>query len=147
MLLTEHHLEFLSLKGDYAGSSESIYVKMSHCWKSQVEAQIVSTLMKCRIMRHFICAFTVCLSTHFRVSRIKSVNRQYILFFRGTTQMSKFKSANIAKLFLCDVSQKMFKMPNDFAKKEDKKGTCIKGQFGPLLEPKTESCFSPILPN
>ena len=24
------------------------------------------------------------------------------------------------------------------------KGTCIKGQFWPPLEPKTESCFSPI---
>ena len=29
-LLTEHHLEFLSLKGDCRGSSESILVKMSN---------------------------------------------------------------------------------------------------------------------
>ena len=29
-LLTEHHLEFLSLKGGYIGSSESTLVKMSH---------------------------------------------------------------------------------------------------------------------
>ena len=33
-LLTEHHLEFLSLKGGYRGSSESTLVKMSNCWKS-----------------------------------------------------------------------------------------------------------------
>ena len=33
-LLTEHHLEFLSLKGDCIGSSESTLVKMPHCWKS-----------------------------------------------------------------------------------------------------------------
>ena len=33
-LLTEHHLEFLSLKGGCRGSSESTHVKMSHCWKS-----------------------------------------------------------------------------------------------------------------
>ena len=32
-LLTEHHLEFLSLKGDYTGSSESTLVKMPYCWK------------------------------------------------------------------------------------------------------------------
>ena len=38
-LLTEHHLEFLSLKGGYTGSSESIHVKMPHCWKSHVTAQ------------------------------------------------------------------------------------------------------------
>ena len=29
-LLTEHHLEFLSLKGGCRGSSESTLVKMSH---------------------------------------------------------------------------------------------------------------------
>ena len=28
-----------------------------------------------------------------------------------------------------------------------KRGTCIKGQIWPPLEPKTESCFSPIIPN
>ena len=39
-LLTEHHLEFLSLKGGCRGSSESIYVKMPHCWKSHALAQI-----------------------------------------------------------------------------------------------------------
>ena len=39
-LLTEHHLEFLSLKGGCTGSSESTYVKMPHCWKSHVTAHI-----------------------------------------------------------------------------------------------------------
>ena len=40
-LLTEHHLKFLSLKGGYTGSSESTLVKMPHCWKSHVTAQII----------------------------------------------------------------------------------------------------------
>ena len=40
-LLTEHHLEFLSLKGGCTGSSESTLVKMPHCWKSHVTAQIL----------------------------------------------------------------------------------------------------------
>ena len=39
-LLTEHDLEFLSLKGGCTGSSESTLVKMPHCWKSHVAAQI-----------------------------------------------------------------------------------------------------------
>ena len=39
-LLTEHQLEFLSLKGDCRGSSESTHVKMSHCWISHALAQI-----------------------------------------------------------------------------------------------------------
>ena len=41
-LLTEHHLEFLSLKGGCKGSSESTLVKMPHCWKSHAAAQIFS---------------------------------------------------------------------------------------------------------
>ena len=32
-LLTEHHLEFLSLKGGCRGWSESTVGKMSNCWK------------------------------------------------------------------------------------------------------------------
>ena len=39
-LLTKYHLEFLSLKGGCTSLSESIHVKMPHCWKSQVEAQM-----------------------------------------------------------------------------------------------------------
>ena len=39
-LLTEHHLEFLSLKGGWIGWSESTLVKMPHCWKSRVTAHL-----------------------------------------------------------------------------------------------------------
>ena len=39
-LLTEHHLEFLSLKGGCTGWSESTLVKMPHCWKSLVTAHL-----------------------------------------------------------------------------------------------------------
>ena len=40
-LLTGHHLEILSLTGGCTGSSESIHVKMPHCWKSHVTAHIL----------------------------------------------------------------------------------------------------------
>ena len=40
-LLTEQRLEFLSLTGDCTGSSESTLVKMPHCWKSHVTAEIM----------------------------------------------------------------------------------------------------------
>ena len=40
-LLTEHHLEFLSLKGGCRGSSESTLVKMPHCWKSHAAAHFL----------------------------------------------------------------------------------------------------------
>ena len=39
-LLDEHNLEFLSLKEGYTGSSESIHVKMPHCWKSHVAVHV-----------------------------------------------------------------------------------------------------------
>ena len=35
-LLTEHHLEFLSLKGGCTGLSESTLVKRPYSWKSYV---------------------------------------------------------------------------------------------------------------
>ena len=38
-LLTEHHLECLSLNGGCRVSSESTHVKMPHCWKSHALAQ------------------------------------------------------------------------------------------------------------
>ena len=40
-LLTEHHLEFLSLKGGCTGLSESTLVKMPRCWKSHTLAHIL----------------------------------------------------------------------------------------------------------
>ena len=42
-LLTEHNLEFLSLKEGYTGSFEATLVKMPHCWKSHVTAQLLLT--------------------------------------------------------------------------------------------------------
>ena len=44
-LLTEHHLEFLNLKGGYRGSSESTHVKMPHFWKSHALAQLCELLV------------------------------------------------------------------------------------------------------
>ena len=40
-LMTEHHLEFLSLKGGCTGSSQSILVKIPHCWKSHVTTNFI----------------------------------------------------------------------------------------------------------
>ena len=45
-LLTEHRLEFVSLKGGCTGSSESTLVKMPHCWKSHVAAQFMSRCIR-----------------------------------------------------------------------------------------------------
>ena len=51
-LLTEHHLEFLSLKGGCRGSSESTHVKMPHCWKSHALAILILAI--CHLIRRLI---------------------------------------------------------------------------------------------
>ena len=43
-LLTEHHLEFLSLKGGCRGLSEFALVIMSNCWKSHAAAYLFKVL-------------------------------------------------------------------------------------------------------
>ena len=45
-LLTEHRLEFQSLKGGCIGSYESTIVKMPHCWNSHVAAHYISSGLK-----------------------------------------------------------------------------------------------------
>ena len=49
-LLTEHDLEFLSLKGGYTGLSQSTLVKMTHCWKSHVIAHISLIMVKTQVL-------------------------------------------------------------------------------------------------
>ena len=49
-LLTEHHLEFVSFNGGCTDSSESIHVKMPYCWKSHVNAHMLSG-----VFAGFIC--------------------------------------------------------------------------------------------
>ena len=43
-LLTDHHLEFLSLKRGCKGLSEFTLAKMLHCWKSHVAAHIYTSI-------------------------------------------------------------------------------------------------------
>ena len=45
-LLIGHHLEFLSLLGGCTGSTVSMHVKMPHCWKSHVTAQLMADYTK-----------------------------------------------------------------------------------------------------
>ena len=53
-LPTEHHKEFLGLKGGCTGSSESTLVKMPNCWKSHVMAHLqLDNLAACKIYYTF----------------------------------------------------------------------------------------------
>ena len=61
-LLTEHHLEFLSFKGSCTGSSESTLVKMPHCWKSRVMAQMYYSRVGDRIRGSDYFSIGICTS-------------------------------------------------------------------------------------
>ena len=54
-LLTEQHLEFLSLKGGCRGSSKSTLVKMSNCWKLHVMAQLFIFKIQTKCQAVFAC--------------------------------------------------------------------------------------------
>ena len=43
-LMAEHHLEFLSLKGGYTGSSKSTLIRMLHCVKYSLKILISYTI-------------------------------------------------------------------------------------------------------
>ena len=76
-LLTEQHLEFLSLKGGCTGLSESTLVKMPHCWKSHVGMYNQQSLRSA-------CAYTqsdqiFCYSFE-RSMTVKLLTEQYLEF-------------------------------------------------------------------
>ena len=54
--------EFLSLKGDCTGSSESIHVKMQYCWKSHVVAKKTEKNTSVSIGQFTLLRLTFCLS-------------------------------------------------------------------------------------
>ena len=58
-LLTERHLQFISLTGGCIGSYESTLVEMPHCWKSYDVAHI---LVKSRALQLLKSAFVIMLS-------------------------------------------------------------------------------------
>ena len=48
-LLTDHHLEFLSLKRSCTSSSESTLVKIPHSWKLYVAAHMILNIESMRM--------------------------------------------------------------------------------------------------
>ena len=69
-LLTEHHLEFLSLKGGCIGWSESTPVKMPNCWKSHAMAHnhnfgYMYVLNKNALFNSFSLNNTLCFNTDY----------------------------------------------------------------------------------
>ena len=79
-LLTENHLEFLSLKGGCTGFSESTLFKMPHCWKSHVTAHYYLVCL-------FVC-LCVCLFSISKNSITAVVGRYFISYVKTSAQWS-----------------------------------------------------------
>ena len=60
-LLTEHHLEFLSLKGGCTCSSESTHVKLPNCWTSHAMAHMSNFVMRFSYALDEYRQYTVCM--------------------------------------------------------------------------------------
>ena len=65
-LLTEHHLEFLRLKGGCTCSSESMSAKMPHCWESHV-GLIYIKIDRSPVVLELV---TLCNDAHYKVTYI-----------------------------------------------------------------------------
>ena len=98
-LLTEHHLEFLSIKGGCRSSSESTLVKISNCWKSHAAAQFSYFLTKSFLMRtskiHLSLAKTAYLTALAKFSSLvceKSDVRNPKTFFSSQAALTKVMS-------------------------------------------------------
>ena len=63
-LLTEQHLEFLSINGGRTDSSESTHVKVPHCWKSHAAAQIIENGPEHVIITYQVMDVTRCLGAY-----------------------------------------------------------------------------------
>ena len=96
--MTEHHLEFISLKGGCTGSSESTLVKMPH-WKSHVTAHLCNLFT----ISSKIFSLTLFILMDFPIHIIDTISKDLsILYFKGShVKMYKFNiflSQKIVKL-------------------------------------------------
>ena len=85
-LLTERHLEFLSLIGSCTGPSESTHVKMPHCWKSHVAAQVCFSYQRIsqRVVRTSLSPMGRMASRGMSIPEfIRSGNLQPFVIFQG----------------------------------------------------------------
>ena len=75
-LLTEQHLEFLSLKGGCTGWFESTLDKLPHCWKSHALAQYYNTCHVEYFMYYTPPKFLILLLVTYRSSAVNQCVKQ-----------------------------------------------------------------------
>ena len=91
-LLTEHHLEFLSIKGGCRGSSESTLVKLSNYWNSHAadfprEAEVIEPTVLEKVSR--VEAEELIKSSCLAVERLSKVSECRDVFPRAGVTITK----------------------------------------------------------
>ena len=99
-LLTERHLEFLSITGGCRGPSESTLVKMSNCWKSRALAHISSAWI------YYPCTCNTILSTQNNNLCVRSNNPFTIFIYPYVRDVLKKippsnDDFNVDRLIIC----------------------------------------------
>ena len=69
-LLTERHLEFLSITGGCRGPSESTLVKMSICWKSPALAHLSLYIRTRGLLKRITIFFALFLQTVYAIEKL-----------------------------------------------------------------------------
>ena len=78
-LITEDHLEFLTLKVCYTGSSKSTIVKIPRCWKSHVMTHTTGKLLLfyLYIVVEYYCTVSI-LAFYFILHQFQKVNQKWL---------------------------------------------------------------------
>ena len=93
-------LSFLYIKGSQVKFLNfNIFLNL----KIVLSLQTVQTQMKCRLMWHFICVFTVCGSTYFLVSRMKMVKKPFYVNCLLADDSHKIPSLISLKIQKCEI--------------------------------------------
>ena len=95
-LMTEHHLEFLSLKAGCTSSSESTPVKKQHCWKSHGAAHLLSEMYK-----SYTCFMQINLESDQRGAEGQLVER-----LTSDQSMASSRHTNAGVTVLCSLARR-----------------------------------------
>ena len=108
-LPTEHHLEFLSLKGGCTGLAVSTLVKIPYCWKSHGAAHIYNGPSKSQSMTLCYGTYRTCLKSflkHLDQARNLILVRGYIYVSTLCTCMRAVEA--LTRLCVCADSSEPF---------------------------------------
>ena len=97
-VMTEHHLECLSLTGGCTDSSESTLVKMPHCWKSHFAAHMDECRRKGKMLL-FLYVLSQCVIK--QADKCNKLSQLTDNFMSGHTKVTIQCYCFVSELYVC----------------------------------------------